>query len=385
MELVFWICIASAAYVYVGYPLLLALAGKTRRYLPPDGDAETLPKVTLVISAYNEESVIREKLENSVAMDYPADSLQIIVVSDCSDDGTDSLVEAFPSPQVQLLKLTERAGKSAGLNEALANASGELVLFTDANAMFEAAALRAMARHFQNPGVGAVTGSQQYFEAQPGDTTDEGLYWRYELAITRLESQVGSLVGGDGAILAIRKDLFTPLDASDLSDFVLPLRIVGAGYRNVYEPEAVCYEHSAESTDKEFARKVRIVNRAWRATLKLKEMLNPFRYGWFSLQLISHKLLRWFVGLFMLGALISNLFLLDQSIIYKLMFIGQISFYALALLGWRLDKPGATVPVFFSAPYYLCLVNLAGLIGVARSFTGETFTTWNTARTSTDT
>ena len=383
MELAFWICVGLAVYVYAGYPLLLAFVGRRQAYQAPPSDPEFTPSVTLIISAYNEAPVIREKLENALAMDYPAASLQVIVVSDCSDDGTDDIVESFTSGQVRLLRMEQRAGKSTGLNAALALAESEIVVFTDANAMFEPGALRAMIRHFGNTGIGAVTGSQRYYEAEPGDTTDEGLYWRYELAIKKLESQAGSLVGGDGAILAIRRELYTELDASDLSDFVLPLRVVAAGFRNVYEEDAICYEHSAESTDKEFARKVRIVNRAWRATVKLRAMLNPFRYGWFSLQLISHKLLRWFIGLLMLGALITNLFILDEGFIYRLALALQLAFYTLAAVGAVIERPGAKIPVIVSAPYYLCLVNLAGLLGVFRSFTGETYTTWNTARSGT--
>ncbi len=380
MEFLLWFCLIVSAYVYVGYPLLLFVVGSLfprRASIAPD-DYE--PAVTLVISAYNEAAVIQSKLENSIQLRYPEDKLEVIVVSDCSSDGTDEIVKNFPSRQVKLLRLQERGGKSLGLNEAVTMATGEVILFTDANAMFDRDALTAMTGHFADASVGAVTGQQKYFDAEPGDTTDEGLYWRYELMIKELESRVGSLVGGDGAILAIRRDLFTPLDAPDLSDFILPLRVVGAGYRNIYEPNAACYEHSADSTDKEFSRKVRIVNRAWRATLKLSHMLNPWRHGWFALQLISHKLLRWFIGLFMIGALISNLLVLDRGPIYRYILLAQLAFYLLAAGGMIMERRGRPAPVWMSAPYYLCLINFAGLLGVLQNFTGKTYTTWATAR-----
>ncbi len=380
VEFLLWFCLIVSAYVYVGYPLLLSMAGSMfprRATVAPD---DYKPAVTLVISAYNEEAVILSKLENSMQLRYPSDKLEVIVVSDCSSDGTDEIVEDFPSKQVKLLRMKERGGKSVGLNEAVRQAAGEVILFTDANAMFDPGALHAMTRHFADPSVGAVTGQQKYFDAEPGDTTDEGLYWRYELRIKELESRVGSLVGGDGAILAIRRDLFVPLDPPDLSDFILPLRVVGAGYRNIYEPQAACYEHSADSTDKEFSRKVRIVNRAWRATLKLGHMLNPLHHGWFALQLISHKLLRWFIGLFMIGALLSNLFVLHQGPIYTYILLAQLAFYLLAAGGMLMEKQGHPAPVWMSAPYYLCLVNFAGLLGVLQNFTGKTYTTWATAR-----
>lgn len=377
MELLFWICTVIIVYVYAGYPALLAVAGATRRAFSPR-DPTTWPEVTLIVSAYNEAGVIHEKLANTLALDYPVDRLEILVVSDCSDDGTDALVEAVDDPRVRLVRLQQRSGKSAGLNAAVAQARGEILVFTDANAMFDRDALRHLVRPFSAPGVGVVTGEQRY-RPGGGDAGDrEGAYWRYELMLKRLESRAGSLVGGDGAIMALRKVLYTPLEPSDLSDFLLPLRAVAAGYTNVYEPRARCYEDATGDAAKELARKVRIVNRAWRATMKCKPLLNPLLHGWFAIALLSHKVLRWLAGVFMMGALIGNLALAPGSWFYAATLATQLAFYGAAALAWR--APEATAARWMTLPYYFCLVNYASLKGILENYLGETYTTWSTAR-----
>jgi cellulose synthase/poly-beta-1,6-N-acetylglucosamine synthase-like glycosyltransferase len=377
VEFLFWVSVVIIGYVYAGYPGALAIVARFRpqRPLPAAGDD---PAVTLIISAYNEAPVIGQKLDNALDLDYPGDRFEIIVVSDCSSDGTDDIVSSVQDPRVRLLRMPVRSGKSAGLNAAVALACGEVLVFTDANAMFERTALRMLTHHFAQPAVGAVAGQQLYYLADGGQSDQEGVYWRYELAIKKLESRVGSLVGGDGAIMAVRKSLYQPLDASDLSDFLIPLRVVAAGFVNVYEPQARCYEHATADTDKEFARKVRIVNRAWRATMKVKSVLNPFRSGWFALQVISHKLLRWLIGLFMAVALIANALLIGESWFYTVTFAVQAAFYVLAMLG-RVAGP-TQAPWWLSIPYYFCLINYAGIKGIYENYRGETYTTWATAR-----
>lgn len=379
MELLLWLSIFLVVYVYAGYPVLLLVKQKWFG-ARPRSVADIEPPVTLVISAYNEEDVIAEKIENSLALDYPADKLEVMVVSDCSSDRTDEIVQGYRARGVRLLRMAERGGKTAGLNVAVPQAAGDIVIFSDANAMYDAGVVRKFVRNFADATVGAATGESRYV-VDDGDTStaSENLYWRYELALKRLESQLGSLVGGDGAIYAIRKALYRPLQPSDLSDFVNPLQIVSQGYRNVYEGEAVSYEKGGESFDKEFRRKVRIVNRAWRGMMSMRHLLNPFRYGFFAIQAISHKLLRWLVPVFMLLAFFSNLLLIEHGGIYELLFGAQVAFYALAGIG-LLQRNREQIARLFYIPYYFCLVNWASLRGIIDHFRGETYTVWTTVR-----
>ncbi len=380
IEILFWLAAGTIVYVYAGYPLLLALVTLLRgRRFVRTGHSE--PAVTLIVSAYNEEAVIAEKIDNCLALDYPRDRLQVLVVSDCSEDRTDAIVQGYAARGVTLLRMQERGGKTLGLNAGVSAARGEIVVFSDANAMFDAGALRSIVANFADPAVGAVTGESRYRTAGAERAAEsEGLYWRYELALKRLESAVGSLVGGDGAIYAIRKSLYRPMKASDLSDFVNPLQIVAQGYRNVYEPRAVSFEHAGDSFAKEYRRKVRIVNRAWRALMSLPHLMNPLRHGWFAAQVISHKLLRWLVPVFMIVAFAANVVLaLSGGWFYRTLLAGQIVFYALALAGRALARR-AEPPRIFAIPWYFVMVNVASLRGILDAFAGKTYTTWTTVR-----
>jgi cellulose synthase/poly-beta-1,6-N-acetylglucosamine synthase-like glycosyltransferase len=378
-QVAFWTSATIGAYVYVGYPVVLWLLRALGFSRPVRQAAIELP-VTLVISAYNEVAVISEKVRNSLALDYPEDKLHILVVSDASSDGTDAAVAAFRDSRVELLRMPERGGKTAGLNAAVRRVRGAIIIFSDANAIYDPLAVRHLVRNFADPEVGAVTGESRYRIGDDDPSTDaENQYWTYELWIKRLESSLGSLVGADGAIYAIRKELYTDLTASDISDFVNPLQVVERGYRNVYEAEAFSYESGAEGFSAEFRRKVRIVNRAWRATVKLRRLLNPFRHGFFAVQFLSHKVLRWFVPVFMLTALLANLWLAVGSAFYLATLAAQALFYAAAATGMLLERTGHTVRVL-NIPYYFCAVNIASLMGIWQAVGGQTYTTWNSSR-----
>jgi cellulose synthase/poly-beta-1,6-N-acetylglucosamine synthase-like glycosyltransferase len=381
MEAFFWTLLAIPVYVYVGYPLLLLfLRALTARRSTSPGAAAGEPTITLVISAFNEEEVIAEKLSNSFQVSYPREKLQILVVSDASDDRTDEIVASFRTQGVELLRMGSRSGKTLGLNEAVQAARGDIVVFSDANAMYAPDALRLLARGFDDAAVGAVVGESTYLPAVVESERNEGLYWRYETAIKQLESDVSSVVGGDGAIYAIRRSLYVPMAADALSDFLNPLQIVMAGHRCSYESSARSYERAADNFDKEFRRKVRIVNRAWRATMKAASLLNPLRHGLFAIQLISHKLLRWLVPFFMIGSFALNAVLAPRGGTYLLLFCLQVAFYLLALAGYAMRRRAA-LPSVFSVPYYFCLANLASLCGIIDAYRGKTYTTWSTPRT----
>jgi cellulose synthase/poly-beta-1,6-N-acetylglucosamine synthase-like glycosyltransferase len=381
MTFLFWFLLALVVYVYAGYPLLLALVRAIGGGRPVAHDEDAEPVVTLVVSAFNEAAVIGQKIEDCLALDYPRDKLQIIVVSDASDDGTDVVVTHYASRGVELLRMPERGGKTVGLNAAVASARGELIIFSDANAMYGRDVVRKLVRNFADPEVGAVIGESTYIDPQVASERSEGLYWRYETTIKRFESSIGSVVGGDGAIYAVRRALYSPMRADALSDFVNPLQIVKSRHRCVYEPEARSYERAALSFEKEFRRKVRIVNRAWRAMLRMKCLLNPLRFGFFSVKLISHKLLRWIVPLLLVGLLITNFAVLGEGLIYALALTVQMAFYLLAAGGYAM-RHRQSMPSLFSVPYYFCLVNVASALGILDAFRGKTYTTWATPRSS---
>lgn len=378
IELLFWGSVALVLYVYAGYPLLLALF-RPKGAAERAGDTADLPAVTMIVSAYNEADCIAAKLDNTLSLDYPRERLEVIVVSDASDDGTDDVVRGYEQAGVRLLRMPQRGGKTLGLNAGVAASSGEIIVFSDANALYRPDAIRRLVAPFESPEVGAVIGESTYVEASSGSAQSESLYWRYETWIKALESASGSVVGGDGAIYAVRRALYRPMAAHALSDFVNPLQVVQSGYRCLYEPRALSYEEAAEDFSREYRRKVRIVNRAWRALWSMRGMLNPLAYGSFALKLWSHKVLRWCVPAFLVLIAGSNLLLLGSHPIYTLTLAGQLAFYACAAAGFRL-RGSERQPAAFRIPFYFCVVNVAAAVALLQLAGGKSYTVWNPSR-----
>jgi cellulose synthase/poly-beta-1,6-N-acetylglucosamine synthase-like glycosyltransferase len=379
LEIVFWTLVFVTGYVYFGYPALLFVLARGARHKRLYEESEP-PPVTLLISAFNEEDCIADKLDNSLLLDYPKELLEIIVISDASDDRTDDIVRGYADRGIKLLRMEDRGGKTLGLNAGVEKAQGAVIVFSDANAMYLEDAVRSLVAPYADETIGAVIGESTYIEPDDDSGRSESLYWRYETAIKRYESEVGSVVGGDGAIYSVRKELFRPMSADALSDFVNPLQVVEQGRRCVYEPRAISVEEVAGSFEKEFKRKVRIVNRAWRAVWRLRGMLNPIRHGAFSLRLWSHKVLRWLVPFMLVGAFVLNLALVNQSPIYKATLLLQIIFYALAVVGF-LNRGRDKQPAVLHVPFYFCLVNYASALGLIEGIFGKSYVTWTTART----
>lgn len=379
LKTVFWLSAVLVSYVYLVYPALLYLLS---RWLPQKTEALSvaLPSVSLVISAYNEVSVIVEKLENALALDYPRDLMEVLVISDCSDDGTDELVDVRVGQGVHLVRQSKRLGKSAGLNLGVPESSGAILIFSDANAIYQTDAIRQLVRHFSDPRVGYVVGNAKYVEqaAQAPSAQSEGLYWRLESWLKKHESRFGSVVGGDGAIYAIRRYLFWPLRPTDINDLLNPLQIIASGYRGVYEPSAICYEEAGDSFEKEFRRKVRIVGRSLNAVWRAWRVLLPWTQPrhWFCL--VSHKLFRWFVPVFLLLSLSASLFLWHFPY-YRVAALLQASFYGLAACGWIVGRRRNSTRALY-IPYYFCLVNTAALFGIIQFFRGSLSPTWQTVR-----
>lgn len=370
-------------YVYLGYPLLLFLLTRKKPETPQlAAPFAAPPKVSLLVSAHNERHVIAEKLRNALSSRYPAGLLEIIVISDCSGDGTDEIVHQFASQGIRLVRQMERLGKSAGLNLGVAQSHGDILVFSDANAMYQADAIPHLTRHFHDPHVGYVVGNARYAEkaGEHAAAKSEGFYWRLETWLKEKESAFGSVVGGDGAIYAIRRELFSPLLPSDINDFLNPLQIVARNFRGVYEPNAICYEDAGDSFEKEFRRKVRIISRSLNAIRRAPAVLFPWVQPrhWFAL--ISHKLLRWFAPIFLVLSLLTSLSLWSLPL-YRAAFLLQLLFYLLALVEWTAEKKGrALKPKLFYLPYYFCVVNLASLYGLCKFLSGSLSPTWQTVR-----
>ena len=375
MQIVFWVSTVCLLTPFAIYPVTLFLLSRLRRERD-GGDAE--PTLTLVVSAYNEAGIIRQKIENALALDYPADRFEVMVISDASDDGTDEIVLAYQDQNVRLCRQGERLGKSAGLSRFCPEANGEILVFTDANSMFRKDAMRHLAKHFDDPKVGYSVGRQLYENLDQSSAQSENLYWNIELLMKAWESRLSSVVGADGAIYALRKELFEPLKAEDINDFYLPLRVVAKGYRGVFDWQAVCYEESAPSFAGEFRRKYRIVNRSLRAVSKVPHSLNPFRVGLFAYQLFSHKLLRWLSPFFLIAMLITSGWLaFGGNIVYQGMFGAQIMGYTIAAL--HIVPVMRNLKLVYVAHYFL-LINCAAALGVGLLLCGRTIGVWKPQR-----
>jgi len=378
VEVILYLTTALFLYIFAGYPVILYVLAK----LFPSKhsyDKQFFPSVTLIISAHNEESVIEEKLHNALALDYPEELLTIIVVSDASTDRTDEIVLSFNNPRIKLIHPEGHRGKTAGLNVALTEVTSEIVVFSDANAIYDTSAVRNLARHFSDLKVGYVVGNARYVDvAKSSAGKSEGAYWDLEISMKQWESDFSSVVGGDGAIYAIRRALYEPMLESDINDFVNPLQIIAKGYRGIFDPEAWCTEKPAGAFQKEFSRKVRISNRSFNAILRVPEVCNPFKVGWFAWQVVSHKLLRWFLPFILTVQFIAAL-AMKPSLVAVVGISAYTIFSLLALIGWGQSR-NPSLPAIFYIPYYFALMNLALALGIIHRLKGHVITVWSTAR-----
>lgn len=374
MELLFWLSTILIFYIYIGYPILL-------RYLPKcpvvEGVvASSLPKVTILIPAYNEAAVIEKTIENKLSQDYPADLIQIIVISDESEDGTDEIVQtiAAKDSRVGLIRQVPRQGKTSGLNLAMPEALGEIVIFSDANSHYQSNAVRQLVDCFNDPDVGYVTGKMVYVNEE-GNVIGDGCsaYMKYENYLRSLEAKVSSVVGVDGGIDAIRKSLYQPMNADQLPDFVLPLKVVTQGKRVIFCENALLNEESLTNSQSEFRMRVRVSLRAYWAMWDMRHLFNPFSYGLFSLQITSHKLLRYlaFIPLFL--ALVSNGLITGEGWFYQLTFVVQILFYSAAAF---VSLNDGTRNRWLGLANYFCLINVAAAMAFIKFIKREKIVMW---------
>ncbi len=378
LKFIFWLSIFIVIYVYLGYPLIIGILAVFLR--KPINKADIEPSVSLIIVAYNEEDVIREKIENSLGLDYPEDKLEIIVASDGSTDRTNEIVGEYSSQGVLLNALTPNGGPTSAQNRTVPIARGDILVFSDANVMYKPRAIRKLVRSFNDPEVGGVSGELHFIPGeQDSSEKNETAYWSYETFLKHKESSLSSMTGSSGAMYALRRELYTPLDEAAIGDFAQPLKVASQGYRVVYEPEAVSMEELSSITVRGIGGRVRVALGGYHSLFEVKPLLNPFRYGFITWQLISHKVLRWMIPLFLIAIFSTNISLLRQGFLYQVVFIGQVIFYSLAGAGaiWEERRRRSK---FFSSPFYFCFANLALLLGLYRYLRGERRTSWKTVR-----
>ena len=386
IAVVFWLCVTFIVYTYAGYPLLVSLLARLRPRKGPYPPAR--PSVTLLIAAYNEESVIGQKIENCLALDDVGDPPQILVAADGSEDATLDIVRAYASRGLELSHAPARRGKAAALNHALSRARGDVVVFSDANNLYQADTLRELVAPFADPVVGAVTGAKLIARGDESLGDSEGLYWKYESFIKRQETRLGCCVGVAGEVFAIRRELFEPPPENVINDdFFLAMRIVKRGYKVVYAPRARSIERVSPSARDEMARRARIVAGRYQA-LALAHRLLPLRRPLVVWQIVSHKFMRPLVPFAMAGALLANLaavmrvapagafgFLRLASPANWMLLCLQAGFYGLAWVGGRAERTGVLGKLLY-IPTFLVNSNLAAVIGLFRFVFGRQTPLW---------
>lgn len=364
-------------YIFVGYPIAL---GVLSLLFGKRVDRQDItPNVSLIISAYNEEGVIRQKIENSLNLDYPRERLEIIVASE-STDQTNEIVKEYKDKGIILYAYENREGKSATLYRTVPLAKGEIIVFSDANAMYVKDAIRKITRNFNDQRIGCVSGRLQYINPKESSIGEgENSYWEYEAVLKKMASRLFSLAGAvNGSILAVRKELYNPIDRLRGDDFEIANRIEINGHGVILEPEAVSYEESSENSRQEFKRKVRLATWNLKSSLLLlREALKKRRYLTVFL-LFSHRFLRYTTPIWLVILLLTNLFLMDTWLIY--LFCLQIAFYFLAFIGMVLEKSNHKIHSFLLIPFYFCMVNYAAFLGLAKNLARRTEVLWEKAR-----
>ncbi len=378
-QILFWLAASALFYAYIGYPVLLWTVSRARPRTLRRARFE--PSVTVVITAYNEERDLAAKLENTLALDYDASKLEILVASDCSTDRTDEIVRSFAARGVRLHRQAERHGKTAAQNAAVELARGEIILFSDATTLYQPDVLRAMLPNFADASVGCVAGRLVYVDPSKS-MTGQGArsYWGYETFLRRHESRACSLIGAPGCLYAVRRAAYVPLYPEACSDFIIATKMVEQGLRAVYEPAAVCTEETNNRAGREMQMRVRIIAQTLTDLWRHRAMLNPLRSGFYAVQLVSHKVMRYLVPVFLMVCLASSLVLALDSRFYAALAVAQILFYAAAVAGLLLERAGLLRLRIFALPQYFVLANVAALVAFYKFARGERYARWEPIR-----
>lgn len=374
MEFIFWFATLLILYIYIGYPLLIKLWPK--RYNVQSSQHSAQPSVTVIIAAYNEEKYIAQTISNKLAQNYPQEKLSIVVVSDESTDQTDALVQQLMTTHsnLHLIRQEPRQGKTAALNRAVAETSSDIIVFSDANSIYHPDAIAHLVNTLEDDSIGYVTGKMVYVNQQ-GEIAGDGTsaYMRYENFLRSLETKTSSVVGVDGGIDAMRRELYSPMNADQLPDFVQPLKVIAQGKRVAYCEQALLNEESVSNSDAEFKMRVRVSLRAFWAMSDMRELFNPRKFGFFSVQLFSHKLLRYLAFIPLIIAFVSNGFITGEDAFYYFTFAIQVGFYAAA--AYVSLSPGQ-YNKWLTLAHYFCVINIAALMAFIKFSKGEKIVIW---------
>jgi glycosyltransferase involved in cell wall biosynthesis len=368
----FWIAAGLTFWTYFGYMFFLRFLGAVSPKAVSKDD-EFIPRISIIITAYNEEHRIASKLDNTLELDYPADKMEIIVVSDGSTDRTDEIVGSYADKGVKLLRIPERRGKHHGQGQGVRRARNELIVLTDATTFLFPESVKKMMANFADESIGCISG-MDYMKDPNSSGSGEGLYVKYEMLLRKLESAAGSLVGVSGCFFAIRKQISEGWIDNMSSDFYLPTFARMKGYRTVLEEQAQCYYEILGDPAREFGRKVRTVVHGLEVFFRFKNILNPFRFGMYALQMLSHKLSRWLVPIYMLMLFIANFMLVRSGTFFLVCFILQVAFYFAALVA-ILFKRMQRLPIF-KVPFFFVMVNYAILVAIYNYILKKEYVLW---------
>lgn len=384
MKIILLISLFIVFYTFAGYGIFLYILIKIKRAVKgrkPEvaENADLLPSCTLIVAAYNEEYFIGQKIQNTLALNYPEGKLKLLFVTDGSSDKTAEIIAQHP--QIQLLHRPERAGKIAAVHRAMEYVDTDAVVFTDANTFLNKDALIKICRHYSDATVGAVAGEKRvhFDENADASAAGEGFYWKYESALKKWDSELYSVVGAAGELFSVRRSLYQPVEPDTvLDDFMISMLIAAKGYRIIYEPDAYATETASENVSEELKRKIRIAAGGIQSILRLKKLFNPFPYTILSFQYISHRVLRWTITPFLLILsliLTVVLALKPGETAMQILLLAQVLFYLLALLGLIMEKRQLRIKVLF-IPYYFCVMNYAVLAGIIRYFGKKQSAIW---------
>ena len=390
LKIAFWICAFLVFYTYLGYGMLLCLLvrlkrivrGKAERKALPTDEAE-LPEVTFMICAYNEQDVVDMKMENTLQLDYPHDKLHIMWVTDGSTDQTNERLARYAD--VEVVFSPERRGKTAALNHGISMVRSEITMMTDANTIVNREAVREIVRCFQDPQVACVAGEKRVMARHEGQAAaeGEGLYWKYESALKRMDSELYSAMGAAGELNAIRTRFYEPMpETALLDDFVMSMRMVDQGYKIAYTSDAYAMEYGSADLTEESKRKRRIAAGGLQSVWWLRQMMNPFRRPIVAFQFVSHRVLRWSITPIALLALIPlnvMLVMMKAGTIYTVIWILQLLFYLAAFVSWLLEKQGRKNKLLY-VPYYFLFMNLNVFRGMKYLSTHKTSGAWEKAK-----